>query len=775
MANHTPNIIMVNANQNESFDEAYSYKNILKKYFISKWYWYLLGAFVGVMAAHFFIKTIAPLYSIQSKILIKEKDKSYLPDEDWLKRNLLLSKASENLANEIQVLSSFALMYEVVKELDLKARYFWVKGLSQYEGYKNYPILADTFKVNPPYDNQFEIIPAGKDSFDLLQEKIIGRYAYGELFSNAYGTFKFDKRYGQEEILASEYALRVVLSSYEAEASSVLGRFAVYFADPKENSSILQLALQDPLPNRGMDILNKLTEKYGQLKDKESNAIAHKTLEFINERLSDIRKELEQAEINVERYKLQNDIAAETTSDLEITVQKANSLLDERRNIMAEIEVVQSMQDQLDFEDDNFKLIPVNLSLVNTQIQEVIKPYNSMVLERKKLLRAAKADNPVVKDNTVSLREMRSGIYSALENMEKDLQVKLSMIENQYTEFKGKLKSMPTKERQLLDRSRKQSITEGLYVYLLQKKEETALALVSNISNINVVDPPRSSQTPVSPNTKLLYMAGLIAGLGVPFLFVMGVDFLRESVQSESEIKKIIPHTNVIGFIGQHPGKEKQIVLRQRKALTSEHFRTLRTNLQFQYPGSSKSIMVSSVSGNEGKSFIALNLATSYALAKKKTIIIDFDLHKPDLSEYLEEQSDVGLSDFLYESNTIEELIQSSSAVPNLDFILSGPVPHNPGEVITGHKLTALFDYLNAEYDVIIIDTPPIGIISDAIWLNEHVTNTLLVVRAGHTKVETLNRAKDLIDKKLLNNPALLLNGVKKKGIYKQMYKSYIG
>lgn len=771
---YPPNLHFNPFGSNGMQEEEINYKSLIYKYLLSKWYLYFIGLAIGIGLARFYVNNTQPTYKASSKILIKERSKHYDDfNDDWLRRNLISYSLSENVSNEIEVLKAYSLMYDVVEDLGLDTKYYWKKPFSTFEAYEGFPIEADTFSLYKRKSKTFDIVPINQDSFTFSEKEYIGTYKFGKLFKNEFGAFQISKT--RKEIKTdAEQILRIECVGIGSMAGKMLKNLEVNFADAQKNSSILEIKLEDPVPSRAVDVLNKLIEKYNTLRKQKNNAIAVNTLDFIDDRLKTISQELDDVEYNVEQYKLNNDIASESTSDLEFLLGNVGQLNNEQRNLSAQIRIVKSMKKDLNVEDQNFELIPLNLSLTNTQILDLIRPYNELVLKREQLLLSSQPSNPVVIGVDQELINLKSSIYTALENMEDDLQLKLNAANTQYNTIRKRLRSMPSKERDLLDKSRQQTITEDLYVYLLRKKEETALALVSNYSESNIVDAPRQSSKKVSPNEFLIYFGGAMGGLAIPFILILSLDLFKDQIQSEHDLKKMMPEANIMGMISYHKGKEKQVVLRQKRALTAEHFRSLRTSLQFFQKNQQQSILVTSTSSEEGKTFIATNLAISFALAKKKTIIVDFDLHKPEIAKYLEETPELGLSNYLSETASIEEIIQASKGMPNLDYIASGPVLSTPSELITAEKLNELFSFLKTYYDVIIIDSAPLGIISDAILLGDHITNSLFVVRAGMTKKETIDKAREIIEKDLLVNPSILLNGVKKTKSYQKRYKAYV-
>ena len=750
-------------------DQEIDYKGLVQKYFLSKWYWYVLSLVAFTALAHFYLKLIEPAYEIRSKILITKSEPDYGSPGDWIKNALKGTTASDNVYNEIQMLSSFALLNQVVHELNLDVHYFWKDGLIVRDGYTEFPVQVGFYELNSPayFGRPLRVQPIDANTFQLYDEKdlLIGTYAFGDSFTNDMGSFCLERN--GEIDPAEQASMYVEFFNPDYITEGYLEKLFVGFIDI--NSTTIELTLEDAIPQRGVDVLENAIVRYNDLKNFENNRIARNTLQFIDERLLDIGRDLRSVERSVESFKLQNNIASETTSDLQIVLENVSKLDANKNNIEIQLNVLESLKKTLDMPEGDYTLIPLNLSTANAQIQEIVKPFNDLVLERRQLLVTSQPSNPMVLSLNQRLMSLKASIFAAIQNQQNDLRYQLQRVEGQYGESIARLRSVPTQERALLDKSREQSIIEGLYTYLLQKREETALTLIGISSNSLVIDPPRSSVMAVSPNPLIYYFAGGVFGFFFPFLLISFGEVFKDVVQSEEDVKEKLPSQAVIGMINESKTSKRQIVLGKSRSLVSDRFRSLRTNLQFLNGNRSKSIMVTSSVSGEGKTFVAANLAASFAAAEERTLIIDFDLRNQSVGKYLGngKNNTIGLSNFFQgTSENVDELI-SSTPIANLDHLPSGPMPEYPDElVISEDKLVALFGQLSDRYSTIIIDTSPVGIITDAILLNNHIDHSLFVIRMGTTKKEMLEKARDIFDQDLLVNPMLVLNGMKKGEVY---------
>ena len=765
-------VIVQNAGSSSSNNLSIDYFSLIYRIILKRWYFYVLSGALFLALAYFLIQTLQPQFAVDCKIVIRQEkeNSSGGSSEDWLKRSLELSTVSENVYNEIQQLTSFSLMRQVVDELglnvDLHRQYF----LSKIDAYKDFPVNIDTFSlVEEPYKFlKFKIEPINYTTYNLLQDTLVGTYSFDSLITNNFGTFKLSVN--NKLPIYSDTTLNVVFNNSDKVTEDLLKRLKADFTD--KNSTTIGLSIIDAIPERGIDILNSLIEKYNDLKAQENNKNALNTLSFINERLSEVGTELRSVESNLERYKQSNQIVSETASDLEIVLNNVDQLSEEREDVELELSILRTMELALNSEGRDFDLIPISGTLKeNVQISELIRTYNNLVLERRQLLVTGQPNNPVVQSINQKLNSLKNTIFSTFTNLENDYNLRLEMINQQYDRSIGKLKEVPTQERQLVDKSRQQGIVENLYIYLLEKKEEAAIALVSTQPNSNVIDPPHSTIKPVRPNKILIYLGALFGGVFIPFTIFSIGELFRESVDKLKEIKRILNPHRPIATIPEGKGKQSMVMNLGGRNIVADSFRYLRNNIQHYFREPRKVILVTSSISGEGKSFVASNLVTSFALSNKPSIIVYFDMYKPNVVETVGKESEVGLKNYLSSDLSIEDLIHVSPLSPNLHYIAGGKGEGNPADLIANDtKLTALFQYLRENYEIVVVDTPPVGIISDAFLLNEYVTQTIFVIRAEMTEKDMILNGRDLFDQEKFVNPRFVINGIHKNDIYDYSY-----
>jgi capsular exopolysaccharide synthesis family protein len=750
-------------------EEEIDLRELFYNFILNYWYLYLIGMLIGGVVAYLHLQRTVPVFEIKSKILIKEQDNQSFSPEEMVLDNLSLFGTSENVANEIQILKSNSLMNKVVNQLGLATFYNWKYYLKTIPMYQESPVLADSVQLSQAtlFSNayrlgggiSFELNPVDFQHFDLIyNEEILGRYQFGQLIKNDLGSFRFNLNDPQN--LINDSILQITFKDPELVAESFQKNLGISLVD--KQATMLELRLEDVHPHRGIQLLNTLVTNYNEGTVEDKNQIAQNTLEFINDRLGNLAKELSSVEGSVENYKRKNDITTEVASNLEIVMTELSKYTDEQTDLEVQLSILQSMSSLLGNSPTQFDLIPANLIISNTSISGLIEPYNELVLKRQLLLETAKPNNPLVIANTQQLTSLRATVRSTIQNLTKDLTKKLNSVKSLTDQLAVRLKKVPTQERGLLEIKRQQVIKENLYLYLLQKREETALSLIATEANSKIIDLPKSSRTSIKPKKAIVLLGGLFSGLFLPFFFVVGRNLLKNSIETEEDLKALTK-VPLLGTINKNKDKKSPTIVVHNNSRTaiSERFRLIRTNLTFTSKKKTQTILVTSSVSGEGKTFTAINLAMSFALTRKKTILLELDFRKPKLKKYLKTaSSDIGITNYLVGNKPLSELINVHPENPNFHYIQSGPIPHNPNELLAEKATLTLFQELKKDYDIIIIDTPPAGLVSDAFLLNEFISDSIYVVRAGITKKIMLEGLDEIKKLEKLKGLSILLNGV---------------
>jgi len=723
-------------------------------------YWYLIIISLGLCFALAYQELLKelPSYQISGTVLIEE-DKSAGAIEGGIKGVNI--KVGNTLGNEIQMLKSRNIMEEVVRELTLEVSY---KSIGEY---KDIDLYYDT-----PVQLNFS------DNIESLAWKNIDI----EVLDTSSFVLTFDGQEPQNHLFGDPFILQGIsfvmnrterpLDSQNRKIQiSILPRqyIAQQFANNLglmriENSDLIQFSIAQEVPQKGIDIINKLIEIFFRKSLDEKKKQASNTLMFIEERLKYVTDELFNVEKSMEIYKVNNNIPegladnAATYGARIATTNEAILDLEIRKNDLSDA------LHQVTSSDTKHDLLLPNASIQSQAIIDLIMRYNAALNKRKELLFSHEEIHPNVQKIETEISDLRyaviNGIRTAIHNAEsrlKDLQVEL-------VPLKRRMSDIPKNERELLQIMRQQQIKETLFLYLLEKREETAISMAAQIGNAKVIDSPIIKAKQASADSRY-YALAFILGLTLPLVLILIIDQFNDKVQSEKEIKAI-PNTTFLGSICRTSQSSKIVINRTSRSAIAEMFRLLRTNLGFSVANSTNPvIMVTSPQPGDGKSFVCLNLSISLAISGKKVVMLEMDLRRPQLLEYLKEGNpNTGLTNYLVGKMPLSKIINKSSQYPNLHYISSGPIPPNPSELLIIHKMETMITQLKKQYDFIIIDTPPIGLVTDALLISKFSTNSIVVLREKKTKRKDIEMVMEICEKKKLNKPGLVLNGVRPSG-----------
>ncbi|WP_439559405.1 GumC family protein [Dyadobacter sp.] len=747
--------ITESAHQEFSGESEFNLKEYVRRYVR---YWYLFPIFfvLCLTGAFFFLQTTQPVYSTKTTILIKDEKKGLGGAQGDILTELSSQFGGNKLVeNELEIIKSQTMMEQVVKELTLDVFYTAKDGLKTVNLYRISPVVVVP-EVLTPFALREPLIIHVIDSthFRFNDEERI--FAYNQRFNNAWGAFIVKK--GSN----SEYQ-DVIVNFADAKilAERMTSRLSV--EQPNLKSTVLELKYEDTDIQRSKDVLNKLLDVYVQSSLSDKNSEASNTLKFIENRLGLITGELGDVEKDVESYKTNQgitDISAESQLFLE-NIKENDSKLNE---VNTKISILESVDNYISKAEEG-AVAPATYMIDDPVLVSLLTKFNELELQRERYARTTSPNNPLLQTINTQLASTRQSIRENVQNLKRGMAVTRNNLEGINTRFSAGLRSIPKKEREFVGIKRQQAIKEELYLYLLQKREETALAYASTVTDSRLIDAPISSYVPVRPKKPLIWLASGAAGIILPILLINLIFLLNNTVQRRDEIEKIA-RVSILGEIGQMknvpnsvPGEESIIKMTSRSAV-AEQFRALRTNLQYLGDGNCRVIMFTSSIGGEGKSFISINLAASLAYSDKRVLLIGLDLRKPTLHERLGVSNRVGASNCLIGQGSYADFIQPTGVHPKFDVLTSGPIPPNPSELLGNGKLPVLLSQLKSEYDYILIDSPPYGLVTDSALIAEHVDATLYLVRYNYTILDHLRRIGELHRGRRFANLSVIFNGV---------------
>jgi capsular exopolysaccharide synthesis family protein len=730
---------------------------------LRNWYWIALCVILAFFLARLNLRYSIPIYRASGTILIKDKegggDIGGLSEEAVLQEIGIL-KPGNNINNEIQILKSSSLMQEVMDKLNLEIRYSGIGRIKDTEYYgQTSPVLVDSIAWQD-----------GKRGIQL-EVQLLDDHSYTLFDGEGVATI----HNFAEPLLVKKDTLWLSHNASEINSSGIIniriggspGKYLLKLEVKTigDYSSVLRIQMEDPVPERASDIINTLIEVYNQAAIDDKNQVAKKTLDFIDERLRLLTSELSIVEGGLETYKERNSIPGEAITAVDFILSEISQYDNELTRQEIKLELLNAVEKMFTANPDSYDLIPANIVLEDAGgLDEQITVYNNLLLTRERLQRSAASENPQLLSLNQELGEMRNNITQSVQALRQNLQLSIRETQSKLNELQKRINQIPRQERELLEIKRQQNIKEALYLFLLQKKEETALSAAITVPNARVIDPAITSPAPIEPKPLQIYAIFLMLGFSLP----VGIIFIRElldnKIYSESDINKYTT-VPVLGTIAQNKDGDRLVVKANSRTAIAEMFRLLRTNLTYLSTGEAKQcILITSGVSGDGKTFIAVNLSLSLAFTNKRVVVVGMDLRKPKLSEYLTSNLDhesLGVTNFLIGESPIEEIIQSSYVHDNLFIIPSGPIPPNPAELLSSPKTKELFVYLKEHFDYIIVDTAPIGLVADAFLLAPYTDISIFAVRYAKTEREMLIGLDGMRTAGKLKKPAIVLNGVK--------------
>lgn len=754
--------------KNSSTAETFDLISTLKEYFR---YWKLFVALLSfsVLIATILYLTTSSKYSVTSSIILKENDNSANTGSLAGLEDLGLISTTSNIDNEIAVFKSPDLMSEVVKSLEIQTTYWENVGLRKTELYKETPffvmleglVLKSTENVELNIEVSKETIYAkgvykyegGEAEFSSALEKLPG---YIDL-PNKGGRLFISKNEAIQKEFTSTYYVKI--HSVEDIAISIIKNLSVLVET--KNASVLNMNIIAENKDKGKDILMELVKKYNEDNVKEKNQIAFSTSIFINERLRDIAVELGSVEKDVENYK-QGEGITNLTAETQLYIEQTGFNEQKKVEIETQLGIVNMIEGYIGKSENKNKPIP-NIGITDPALVEAITKYNTKLLEYEQVRASMGDGNPMKKQLLDELSQMHRNIEQSVFSVKTAMVLSKKNLDIQNSSILSKIHSLPKQERGLLEKMRQQQIKENLYLFLLQKREETNITMAANADKAKMIIKPRLILQ-VAPDLMKIYAFSLLIGLllGMAIVYMKGL--FRVTISSRKELEELTS-ISIIGQISKNEGGESIVVDKGAKSSLVELFRNLRNGIGFVLGNREKFVvMITSTIAGEGKSFVGSNLAVSFALNAKKVIILGLDIRNPQLVHNFGISSSKGITSYLNgDVDNWRELVRPYDKQPNLHIIPAGVVPPNPNELLMNPLLNQLIDEVKEEYDIVILDTAPVGIISDTYLLAKYPDITLYIVREGYTHRDSATFINEQKETDRFSNMYLVLNEVDKK------------
>ena len=767
--------------------------------FVPKWYWFAISLFITLTIAVLYLLSTPPIYTRTAAILVKDNSKSSSSTSamnDF--SDLGIFKSNTNINNELLTLKSPTLMTEVVNRLGLNETFTIRKGLKNVDLYKVSPVTI-TFcdKIEVPLS--FTIKFSSKEAFAISELEISGE-DIGETLSAQMGdsiqtsagimivspTQEFTDAFIGTSIRYVRGSVRAAVDTYSNALVAELGN---------EDATIINLSINDTSIRKAEDILNTLIEVYNENWIRDKNQIAVSTSQFISDRLGVIESELGHVDENISSYKSEHLLPdVQAASSLYMAQSAENNK--ELSTLNNQLSTAQYIRRELNTKQLD-QTLPANSGIVSANIETQISEYNNLVLDRNRLIANSSEKNPLVKNMASSLQSMQRTIIQSVDNLIVSLNTQIRSLRRQEEATTNRLASNPNQAKYLLSVERQQKVKEELYLYLLQKREENELSQAFTAYNTRLITAPRGSMFPTAPRKMNILLVAFAVGLLVP---AVGI-FMKENMNTKVRGRKDLENLSIpfIGEIPQYSGTKKKwwefkhrkrqdmktiVVNEGNRNIINEAFRVLRSNMDFMASKDNNQhvFVLTSFNPGSGKSFLAINIAISFAIKKKKILVIDGDLRHRTASSYVDSPNK-GLSDYL--NNQIEdwkEIIVSYKGYTNLHILPIGTIPPNPTELLEDSKLSMLIEALRPEYDYIFIDCPPVDIVADAQIIEKWADRTIFVVRSGLLDRSMLSELENMYTGKRFKNLSMILNGTESTGGrygyrygYHYGYASYYG
>ncbi|WP_426061928.1 GumC family protein [Hymenobacter sp. B1770] len=741
-----------------------NFKRYLHKY-LRHWPLFIISLAVCLGLATVYLKLVNPRYLITSTILIRDIDKG--PDfqaGNPAFKDLDIFNSATSIENEIEALKSVTLMQRVLSELSLQTSYYVDGAIRKREVYGSQaPIRMQLYQLKNFTDKKsLTVSPREANTFELAEDGF-GKavYKFGQPIVRPYGTFTVQLNEGTAAIKNKVYITINNIQDLTASYNKDLN-----VAQTNKKANVLMVSLMHPVPEKGRDILNKLIEVYNKENKEDRNLLASNTITFIDERLRTLTSDLSGTERAEEEFKRRNQVT-DVRSEAASYQQEATDYTKQLSELDIRLDVVRSLQRYLSQKSAQFELVPSTFSINEPSLQELVGKFNELQLQRQRLLRDAEPANPLILNINDQLAQLRLSMLENLRSIANGLTVTRGSLAAKANNFQSRINQVPSIERELNAINRQAGVKRDLYVYLLQKREESALSLAATVSNTRVIDSAIASKKPLDPNKPLAYGLALVFGLLIPFGFVFLRDFFADTVQEQKDITQVTT-APVLGEIGHYPGKGLLAVADAKRPQLAEQFRLLRSNLDFATTDREKQvILVTSSRDGEGKTFIALNLAISLSLTGKKVVLLDLNLRQPGVLAGLGLEEGAGATNFMSQSTlTAASLLRPAPVNPDLAVIGTGGVPANPAETLMHPRVGELVAQLRQQFDHVIIDSAPVGQVADAFALAPYLDATVLVVRCNFTPKARLDLLHDITSQEKLPQALVILNDVRVENSY---------
>lgn len=769
---------------------------MIYKMVVLNWKWFVLSLALCLGVAYAYLRYKTPVYQSAAKLLIKDDDnmnnKSNGVNALLNSQTLGLVSNSTGIDNEMVLLKSSRLAGQTISDLKLYVSYKMKGRVADHLLYKNQPITVDIdsgglSNLKAPIKleitreegsyhitGEYTYVPVDPDK--LPSEYTIDRTVKDLPFTLNTSVGRLTFSHNGVSMLPEDKKLKVTILPVQMAAAKYVAALDV--AEENKKTTIVNLTLADEVPARSCDYLKQLAVCYNRQANEDKNEIAIRTERFINSRLEKINNELGQTEGNLESTKRQYGIV-NTTANSTMSLTNSDAYAKQISDLNTQMELLKSISEFMNEPANKYQLLPSNVGLADASASAFINKYNEVALERTHLLRTSSENSPVVTPLTAQLDELLLSIRRAIKQAHQAAEIQHNDLQRQFSLYNQQILSTPQQERILTQIGRQQEVKSGLYLMLLQKREENSISLAATADKGKLIDDPQLLGK-VSPKPSMIMLIALVLGLAIPAGILFLIEFLRYKIEGHEDVAALtkLPIIGDVAIASDHAKTKADIVVHaNQNNLMEEVFRSIRANIQFMLKSDEHTIMFTSTTSGEGKTFTAANLAVSFALLDKKVVIVGLDIRKPRLAELFEiPNHHQGITNLLVKENpTMEDIkkqILPSGVNDNLDVLMAGPIPPNPSELVSRQSLDIIIGQLKEHYDYVIIDTAPIGLVTDTQQIARVADLTVYTCRADYTPKSSFAFINSLSMENKLPNMTIVINGI---DMAKKKYGYYYG
>ena len=762
---------------------------------VLNWKWFVLSVILCLGCGAIYLRYKTPTFQAHAKMLIKDDESNNRASGKsalLTTSNLSFMTNSAGIDNEMEILTSLSIAQQAVRDLKLYTTYKSKGKIKDQLMYKTEPIFVD---LDPGHLEKLIYPIKLVITRDGNEYKVKGQYtasAFEETEKTVYeiektlnglparistrvGTITLNAN-SQVAPMADGATIKVTIVAPKYMAMKYVKALSV--SPTSKTTTIAQMVLTDEIPQRAVDYLRQLTVCYNRQANEDKNEIAVRTEEFINGRLEKINAELGSTEGSLEAYKKRNNMV-ELKMNAAQAVQNQDLFSQKLAEANTQVALLQSISQYMNDPANQYQTLPSNVGLTDQSATQLINKYNDIVLTRNRLLRSASESSPTVTPLTAQLDDLSASIRRAIAQAQKNMATQRQSVAEQYSKYVGQTSATPEQERILTQIGRQQDVKSGLYLMLLQKREENSISLAATADKGKLIDDPQYSGK-VSPRGSIIMLLALVLGFLIPGGILYIINFLKFRIEGHDDVEKLtkLPILADIAVAGEGTKTKGDIVVHENKNNQMEEvFRSLRTNLQFIMSKDQKVILFTSSLSGEGKTFTAANLAVSFALLDKKVVLVGLDIRKPRLAELFEiKDHHHGITNLLSMANPtaedVEKQILNSNVNDNLDILMAGPIPPNPTELIARPTLEMVINSLKEKYDYVLIDSAPVGLVTDTLQIGRVADATIILCRADYTPKDSFNYINDLARDNKLPHMTIAINGI---DMSKKKYGYYYG